>query len=554
MTPEVEKRVQMWLNGPIDTESKAEIFTLMKSDPQALSHAFSAPLSFGTGGMRSLMGIGTNRLNRYTIRFAAQGLAQYLLKQHPIREQHSVFISYDTRHHSKEFALEAARVLAGNGIGAYVTLEFRPTPYVSFGVRQKECSLGIMITASHNSKEYNGLKVYGRDGGQLAGDLEREIGLEIEKISDFDQVHLAAENSPLIEIVDLEFDEEYLDAIAKLQIDSKEDHLVGDHLKITYTPLHGTGFKLIPKALARWGFTNIHPVDPQLVPDGDFPTVKKPNPEDPEALNMGLVQLENTLSDILIASDPDADRMAVAVMHRDKPYLLNGNQIAVLCLEYLCRMGPPPRSAAVTTIVSTDLFEKICNHYKIECFKVLTGFKYIGELIHKWELDQSHHFLFGAEESYGYLFGTHSRDKDAVSASCLICEIALLMKVEGRTLVDFLNEIYKTHGLFWEGQRALEMERGKIESIMKNLRVDLPKQLFRQTVEVIDYLQKSPSADVLLFQLADKSKVIIRPSGTEPKLKIYAGVYQPDFTTVERGIEACKEKIQRLLDEIQALF
>ena len=556
LSPDIEKRVNEWLNGPIDQATKNEIQTLMRTDPDALADAFYSSLSFGTGGMRGIMGVGTNRMNLYTIQMATQGLANYLLKQPPLRDRHYVFISYDSRHHSQEFAMEAARVLAGNGIGVYLTFELRPTPYVSFGVRQKECSAGIMITASHNPKEYNGYKVYWSDGGQVVPPHDTGIVAEVQKITDFSQIKLSLEKSTLIEILDPEFDFEYLDEVHKLQLDPKEDKMVGDQLKITYTSLHGTGIKLVPRALRMWGFPNVNLVDHQIVPDGDFPTVKNPNPENAEALSMGVKQLQDTLSDILIATDPDADRMAVVVLHKDKPYSLNGNQIACLCLEYICHTLKtqgrlPANGAAVTTIVSTDLLGVIAKDYGIACFEVLTGFKYIGELIHKWEQDKSHKFLFGAEESYGFLTGTHSRDKDAVVASCLIAEIALLMKVEGRTLVDYLEEIYKKHGLYVERQRVKEFPPGhegmeKIQQTMEKLRKEHPQEINGQKVEVFEDYKKGlhglPPSNVLLFRLSDKSKVVVRPSGTEPKLKIYAGVRDTE------------EKIQKLLDAVEKLF
>ncbi len=568
LTPDVEERIQEWLRGPIDQASKDEIQRLMREDPQSLSDAFYTTLSFGTGGMRGIMGVGTNRMNLYTIQMATQGLANYLSQHLPKRDRHHVFISYDSRHNSKEFALIAARVLAGNDIGVYLTKDLRPTPFVSFGVRQKECSAGIMITASHNPKEYNGYKVYWSDGGQVVSPHDTGIVAEVKDITSLNQVKIAPENSMLIEIIDPELDLEYLDTIQKLQIDPKEDHQVGDRLKITYTPLHGTGGTLVPKALNRFGFTNINIVDHQLVPDGNFPTVKSPNPENKDALQMGIDQMQNTLSDIFIATDPDADRMAVVALHKDKPYILNGNQIAIICLEYICQMYKekgtlPKNGAAVTTIVSTDLLSEIAKGYKIACFEVLTGFKYIGEKIHQWEQDHSHTFLFGAEESYGYLMGTHSRDKDAVIASCLIAEIALLMNVEGKTLVNFLEDIYKKYGLYLERQRVLSFPPGqegmeKMEKIMESLRTNSPKEIAGQTVTLLeDYelpTHNLPKSNVLLFRLADKSKIVVRPSGTEPKLKIYAAVHEPTFTTLDEGMKTCEDKIQKLLDAVEALF
>ena len=288
LAPEAEKRVQEWLQGPIDSASKDEIRRLLSQDLSALNDAFYTTLSFGTGGMRGIMGVGTNRMNLYTIQIATQGLSNYLLKPTKQIIRHRVFISYDSRNHAKEFAWEAARVLAGNGIEVYLTDQLRPTPYVSFGVRQKKCSAGIMITASHNPKEYQGYKVYWSDGGQVLPPHDEGIVAEVKKISSFDQIKLSPTNSSLIEMVTPAFDLEYLDAIHRLQIDPKEDQKVGDQLKITYTPLHGTGVTLMAKALRGWGFTNLNLVDSQALLDGNFPTVKSPNPEDPKALSLGI--------------------------------------------------------------------------------------------------------------------------------------------------------------------------------------------------------------------------------------------------------------------------
>lgn len=556
--------IQNWLKGPIDPESKQEIQELMRSSPAQLEDAFSDYLKFGTGGMRGIMGIGTNRMNLYTVQMATQGLANYLLKQHPLHDRHIVFISYDSRNHSKEFALQAARVLAGNGIGVFLTTDMRPTPYVSFGVRQKACSAGIMITASHNPKEYNGYKVYWNDGAQVVSPHDTGIVDEVKKVTGFDQIKLANAHSPLIELVNPEFDMEYLDALEALQLDPREDHLVGDRLKITYTPLHGTGNKLLPAALRRYGFENINFVDRQIVPDGNFPTVSSPNPESSEALEMGIKQLEDTQSDLLIATDPDADRVGIVVLHKGKPHLLSGNQIACILLEYICMTLKRqekllPNSATVTTIVSTPLIAEIAKHYNCACFEVLTGFKYIGELIRKWDEDGSHHFLFGAEESYGYLMGNHSRDKDAIISACLVAEAALLMNVEGRTLIDFLEDIYENYGHFLEKQKVINFAPGSegmqaMNGMMDTLRKSNLRFIGNHTVIAIEDYEKGygglPASNVLLFRFDDGGKLIVRPSGTEPKLKIYACLKQP---YEKGGIEVLDKKVDALLDATGSL-
>lgn len=565
---DIQDRVDEWLSGPIDEESKAEILRLQRDDPKQLEDAFYTTLSFGTGGMRGIMGVGTNRMNLYTIQMATQGLANHLLKQRPSMGRHYVFIGYDNRINSKAFATETARVLAGNGIGVHLAFALRPTPYVSYGVRKKACSAGIMITASHNPKEYNGYKVYGKDGVQVVSPQDKEIVEEVQKITNLNMVKLAPEKSTLIEILNPEFDLEYLAELKKCQLDPKEDQKAGDQLKITYTPLHGTGVTLVPKALKEWDFPNINPVDHQITTDGNFPTVKSPNPELPEALEMGIEQLKETQSDVLIATDPDADRVAVVCLHDNKPFSFNGNQIAAICFEYICRILTdqqriPKNGAVITTIVSTDLLGVIATNYHLSCYEVLTGFKYIGQLMEKWEENQAHTFLFGAEESCGYLIGTHSRDKDAVVSSCLICEIALLMKVENRTLVDFLEEIYKKYGLYTERQRVIEFPPGhegmeKKQQMMDALRDKKPKKLHGIDVETIeDYLEGLhglPPSDVLLYRLEDQSKICVRPSGTEPKLKIYGAVKQPEWKNFENATLEGEKKLKNLFDAIEKSF
>lgn len=580
LNPDSERRIHEWLTSPIDPETKDTIHDLMRDHPKTLHESFSSVLSFGTGGMRGIMGVGTNRINRYTIQIATQGLARYLLKHPQRKKEMHVFIGYDSRHHSQEFAFEAARVLAGNGIGVYLCFEMRPTPFVSFGVRQKQCAAGIMITASHNPKEYNGYKVYWDNGAQVVAPHDVGIMEEVSRIAHLSEIKLAQSNSPLIERVDPELDFEYLEAIQKTQINAKKDHQVGDQLKITFTPLHGTGNLLLTRALKSWGFPHIELVDRQAVPDGDFPTVASPNPENKEALSMGIDQMKNTASDLLLATDPDADRIAVCVMHEEKPFCFNGNQIAALCLEYLCEQLTlqkklTPHSAVISTIVTTDLLKVIADRYQLPYFGVLTGFKYIGEMIDKWQKERSpYQFLFGAEESYGYLRGTHSLDKDAIVSGCLIAEIALWMKIEGRTLVDFLKQIYKKYGFFWEKQKTIDFAPGlegiaQIDKKMEALRASPPTRIADREVELIEDYQTQerlhlksnekshlqlPVSNVLLLRLDDQSKLVVRPSGTEPKLKLYASCYLPQFTTLADSEKRGNEKIDQLLSALIPLL
>ncbi len=576
MDAAITKRVDAWLAGPFDEKTKHTLQDMIQKNPSEVINAFYKDLEFGTGGLRGIMGIGTNRMNSYTVKRSTQGLANYLLKQFP-DEKISVFIGFDSRHNSALFALDAARVFAGNGISVFLLRELRPTPFISFGCRQKKCRAAVMITASHNPAEYNGYKVYWSDGAQIVPPHDLGIMQEIEKISSTGQIKTAEETSSLIERIDGQLDQAYIEAIRKLQLLPEQNKKEGSHLKITYTSLHGTGITLTPKALQDWGFTTINYVESQIIPDGDFPTVKYPNPEYREALSLGIEKLMQSHYDILLATDPDADRLGVVVNHRGEAVILSGNEIACLCVEYLGRMlsslkKMPKKPAFITTIVSSELFKTIATSYHADCFEVLTGFKYIGELIHLFELHPgSHEFLFGAEESYGYLVGTHSRDKDAVVSSCLLAEIALYAKGQGQTLIDFLHSIYQKYGLFREKQLSLEFSAGKegmeaMQKLMHKLR-DTPMHflLDEPVTSVEDYLKLEktdllthtkepltlPKSDVLLYRASDRVKLVIRPSGTEPKVKLYAGVKHALFSSIQQGIEECDAKLDALLSYVK---
>jgi len=545
---EIEIKVQEWLSDSFDKETQQEVQKLLEGDSAVVIDAFYTTVAFGTGGMRSVMGVGTNRLNRYTIRFATQGLANYILKQnipHP-----KVFIGYDSRHHSREFAEETARVLAGNKIETFITKDLRPTPFVSFGCRHHGCTAAVMITASHNPPEYNGYKVYWSDGAQVVPPHDVGIMAEVEKVTHPNAVELAPFKDSLIHEVGKEDDEAYFEALTPLQNHPEANQKEGNSLHIIYSPLHGCGSTTLPEALKRWGFTNLSFVEAQKLPDGDFPAAHSPNPEQKETLQLGIDQLLAEKGDIFIATDPDADRMGVVVRHQEKSIILNGNQIASLCLYYLCNTKSlPENSAAVTTIVTTELFRLIAESYKVTPFEVLTGFKYIGEKIHEWEQTHDHCFLFGAEESLGFLYGTHSRDKDATIAACLLAEMTLQLKKKGKTLIDLLNEIYKKYGPFLEAQLSIPFGGGKdgmekMKTVMEALRRSPPNEINKQQViEVTDYLSDHtalPKSNVLLFRVDDHSKFVIRPSGTEPKIKIYGLVRHNEKGKLETSLESLK--------------
>lgn len=557
MDAETRKKLESWLQEPFDVETQSTIRKMLAEDPKTLEECFYTDLTFGTGGLRALMGVGTNRLNIYTIRRTTKGLANYLKSQFsqlPL----SVVIGFDNRLHSEEFAKEASSILTQSGISVFLIKNLRPTPFISFACRHFEANAAIMITASHNPKEYNGYKVYWQDGAQVVHPHDTGILGEISKLSDFSIVKNEPEGA--LHLVDESLDEDYLDAIRPLQNFPLENKKEGKNLKIAYTSLHGAGITLAPKALQDWGFSSLYFVEKQIIPDGNFPTAPIPNPEYKEALTLGLDLMVSSSADILLATDPDADRLGVAVLHKGKPQILTGNEIACICLEYLSLNHKlPERAASISTIVSTDLLRSIAKSHGIAYIEVLTGFKYIGEKIHEWEMTpESPSFLFGAEESYGYLYGTHSRDKDGIISCCLIAEIALQLKKQGKTLVDFLHDIYKTYGIFRAGQLSITFAPGyegsaSILQLMATLRQNPPKEIAGiKIMHIEDYLQdditKLPKSDILLFRLEDGSKLVIRPSGTEPKLKLYGEVRHIGYTSIEEGITAADSKLQGLLN------
>ncbi len=563
MATAIQNRIESWLKKPFDIKTQERIQLLEQTNPKELQNAFYTDLSFGTGVLRGLMGVGTNRMNEYTIRKTTQGLALYLKEQFGSSKT-SVVIGFDSRHHSQEFANEAAHVLSHYGIAVFLLKDLRPTPYISFACRHFKANAAIMITASHNPKEYNGYKVYWQDGAQVVSPHDHGIMKAIESISEFSAPLIPQKD--LIQVVDASLDRVYLDAIRPLQNFKEENKQFGKELSIVYTSLHGTGITLAPAALQDWGFSSIALVNAQVIPDGEFPTVKFPNPEYPEALKMGTQMLTGLRADILLATDPDADRLGVVVLHKGQPIALTGNEIACLCIEYLCRAfkskgGFPSHPAFVTTVVSTDLIGAICSSYKVPCFRVLTGFKYIGEKIHQWEMDKTHTFIFGAEESYGFLLGTHSRDKDAIISCCLIAEMALHFKKHSKTLVDFLEELYQNYGIFRESQISIDFAPGKdgmesMQKLMSSLRKTPPSHVLGKKVLLLeDYapgIHNLPPSDMLFLKLEDEIKLIIRPSGTEPKIKIYGGIRTAFKSNLEEEIKQADLALQNFLKQYKA--
>lgn len=576
-----QKNVDTWLKGEYDQKSKDEIKKLLKENPEKIVDAFYTRLSFGTGGLRGVMGPGTNRMNQYTIASATQGLANYINKE-KTKEPHSVLIGHDSRNNSAFFSEVAAKVFAANNIRVYLYKEMRPVPMVSFGCRHKKCISAIMITASHNPPEYNGYKVYWQDGAQVLPPHDDGIIKEVYNVTDLSQIKTLPDmNSNLIHTIDDTLDRAYLDTVRTLQFYPEENKLKGERLKIIYTALHGSGITMVPKILSDWGFLNMHLVEKQAIPDGNFPTVEKPNPEEEKAMKMGITQLLNEKADILLGTDPDCDRIGVAVLHKCKAALLSGNQIACLCAHHICealtsKQKMPENAAFVKTIVTSELLKTIAESYGKTCFNVLTGFKYIGQLIRDWKSENppKYQYLFGGEESYGYLLGTHSRDKDAIIMAGLISEVALHAKLNNKTLIDLLYEVYKKYGIFREKLISLvypdtKETKDKIKSMMETLRKNPPKSFGKNQVKILEDYQSSkkidlasgkeepltlPKSNVLLFWLEDESKLVIRPSGTEPKIKIYCGVQDLLEKDIPKGIKALDEKMENLTKELKKIL
>lgn len=577
LPPFIRERVEMWLSDAVDEKSRQKVLTIIKNSPELLIDLFGSDFAFGTAGFRALMGIGTSRLNKYTIAKAAYGVAQYFKKS---KNSASIAIGYDSRNNSVEFAKVAARVLAASGIKAYVFKEVRPSPFLSFVVRYKKCAAGIMITASHNSKEYNGFELYGSDGGGITSSLEEAIVSQAQQIKGYDQIRYAEDHDPLIEWIDLQdLDEAYLKAIKVLQMSPLEDSHYGPSLRIVYTNLHGAGITLVPSALRSWGFTTLSLVEAQSTLDGEFPTIINPSPGDVNSLKLGLKQLEEMASDILIGNDCDADRIGVAVMHQGKPRILTGNEFAALCAYHVCtklKDPLPKKGAFVISYVTTQIIKDMAHSFGIVCFEVPTGFKYISEKIYEWEQDPNGYaFLFGAEESYGCLLGTYTRNKDGIAGACIISEIALEAKRQGQTLVDMLYNIYKKYGVWREKLYSLvftESEKGLTErkKIMDRLRLDSPSSIDgKKVMSKEDFLHgiredflagtkekvALPLSDMVIFHLDDGSKAIIRPSGTESSLRIHvASQVKADVEVQEliiQGENKASELLQAWVDELK---
>ena len=576
---------QSWLDGSYDEATKQEVRALMAGDPAALEDAFYRNLEFGTGGLRGIMGAGTNRMNRYTVGMATQGLANYIRKHHPVAGT-CLCISHDNRNHSREFALITADVLSANGFDVYIFDSLRPTPELSYAVRLKKAVAGVMITASHNPKEYNGYKVFWSDGGQVTSPVDKEIVAEVNRIGSPAEVRFVpGEGAGIIRTMGEDVDSAYLKDILSLTL-SPESVARHNDIRIVYTPLHGTGVRLVPRALDMLGFKNVFHVPEQDVNDGDFPTVKSPNPEEPSALKMALETAERNSADIVLATDPDADRVGVAVRDGNgKMILLNGNQTASILTYYIltrwkelgklsCRKEPGKLSCQnepvmlscrnpyiVKTIVTTGLLKAIASDFGVRTYDVLTGFKYIAEVVK--ENEGRAVFVCGGEESYGFNVGEFVRDKDAVISCSMVAEAAAWAADRGKTLYGLLEEIYSKYGYYREkllsytmkGKSGLE----KIASLMAKFRaVPLKSVGGAPVARVIDYSEPEktglPSSNVLQYVAEDGTVLTVRPSGTEPKIKFYIGLSEKaDGCSLADAAVRADERIAAIENEVNAM-
>lgn len=564
------ERANKWLDERFDQTTREQVRDMIDHHPQELTDAFYRNLEFGTGGLRGLMGAGTNRMNKYTVGMATQGLANYLKAMFPSAHPVKVAVAYDSRNNSSFFARITAEVFAANGFMVYLFEELRPTPELSFAIRYLKCQSGVMITASHNPKEYNGYKAYWDDGAQMIAPHDKNVITEVNKITSIDQVSWQG-NAENIILTGREIDDAYTAKILALSL-SPEAIRHQKNLKIVYTALHGTGRTLVPEVLRRYGFENISLVEEQMIADGNFPTVHSPNPEEHEALTLAIRKAESTGADLVMATDPDADRVGIAVRdHHQNMILLNGNQTAALLFYYILTRWKEMKKLEgkeyiVKTIVTSELLRDIAVSFGVAYYDVLTGFKFIADIILRNEGKKT--FIVGGEESYGYLTGDFVRDKDAVSACAMIAETAAWTAEQGKTLFDLLLDIYQKYSFYKESLLSITL-KGKsgadeIRQMMVGYRENPPESIHHSRVrEIIDYqtgIRKNiltgaeqtvdlPKSNVLQFLLEDGSKISVRPSGTEPKIKFYFGVCEKmaDRSDYERINELLDEKLNGII-------
>jgi len=569
------EKYRQWLDSPVIDKATKEELAAIENDEKELESRFYKDLEFGTGGLRGIIGAGSNRMNRYTVGRATQGLANYIIKHGREAMDRGVVIAYDTRRMSKEFALETALVLNANGIKVYLYNEMQPTPVLSFSVRELGAIAGIVITASHNPPAYNGYKVYWEDGGQIPPQRSEEIIKEVYAVKGFEEVKTIsreqAENQGLLNMIGQEVADRFIERVKSLSINKQLIKEMGNQLKIVYTPLHGTGNKPVRRVLKELGFGNVMVVPEQEMPDPDFPTVKFPNPEEPEAFDLAIEMGRKHQADIIIGTDPDCDRVGVVVRGSDGEYIfLTGNQTGALLVNYILEaLQKQGKLAAdgviIKTIVTSEMGREIAKSYGIDVVDTYTGFKFIGEKAKEFEETGDKTFLFGYEESFGYMAGNYVRDKDGVTASMLICEMAAYYKSRGMNLYDGLVELWRRFGYYHDAQKSviLEGKEGmtRIKEIMEDFRHNPPVQVCgKKVVTIQDYkelkayypeedrscsIDMPVPSDVLRYELEDGSWFAVRPSGTEPKIKLY-------FSIVREDLEDAKDSMDRFVNEVMA--
>lgn len=564
-----KEKAEFWLNQNIDEDFKQTIRDLLDGDEIELTEAFYKDLEFGTGGLRGIMGVGSNRMNKYTAGMATQGLANYLLKSFP-NQDISVAVAYDSRNNSPFFGQIVANIFSANGITVYLFEELRPTPELSFAIRYFGCKAGVMLTASHNPKEYNGYKAYWDDGAQLTPPHDVNVIKEVEAIGSFDDIRFDPDESKIIKISD-EIDSLYVNSITDLVLDPEVIKNNND-IKIVYSSIHGTGITMVPRTLKALGFNDIAIVEEQAEPDGNFPTVVYPNPEESEALTLAINLAASIDADIVMATDPDADRVGIAIKdHDDEFMLVNGNQLASLLVNYILiarkKNGSldPVKHYIVKTIVTSELIDTMCEAYGIDCFNTLTGFKFIATIIR--ELEGKREFIGGGEESYGFMTSETVRDKDAVATCALIAEMTAYAKSLGEGVIDLLDEMYLKYGVWYESMKSIT-KKGKagaeeITAMMQKFRSNPPTSLGGTRVRIIKDYQSGiesnliannsqqldfPSSNVLQFITEDGSKISARPSGTEPKIKFYFSVNEKIAALNE--IDPAKARLKLKVDQI----
>ena len=569
MDHSIQDKVSVWLSGNYDQATKDAISSLQTDE---LADSFYRNLEFGTGGLRGIMGVGTNRMNKYTVGMATQGFANYLKKTYG-NEPMSVVIGHDSRNNSRFFAETTAGVFAANGIQVYLFEALRPTPELSYAIRRLGCKAGVVCTASHNPKEYNGYKAYWNDGGQLVPPHDRNVIREVEAITSVDEVNWTGGEAN-ISLIGRDMDEAYINMVKSLSVYPEVIQAQHD-LSIVYTPIHGTGITLVPEVLSRFGFTNVHIVEAQATPDGNFPTVGYPNPEESETMAMGLAMAKSINADILLGTDPDADRVGIGVKnHKGEWVLMNGNQTAVLAFAYLIEARKAkgiakPNDMVISTIVTTAMINEVAQQNGVACYNVLTGFKWIAELIKEKEANEN--YVIGGEESFGLMIGNEIRDKDAVSAVALLCEMAAYEKAKGKSLFDKMIELYMQYGFYYEQLISITKKgmngQKEIAAMMEGFRTNTPKVIDgSEVVEMLDYEMQTgknllsgetwqlqlPKSNVLQFMTADGSKISARPSGTEPKIKFYFSVHTTlsSKEAYDHTFAELDQKIQRIIKDM----